>query len=305
MFSDEGEYMDNYIPSEFYRNFCLEKNITFSDYEWSTIIWNSSDMSLNKRLAELEKLAGKSTDNVFKQAIDVITTNTRGAFNRVWSSENGCVFITETAGIPFDKFEAARKYCEKADVKKEYDIIKYRILSSVDDTDCYKSYYEGGVRFNAENEIIDVWDNEVRYPNKFTNAFIPFPDPFERGDIVRDCISGKIGVVETSQSEWNDYLKRNENNKAYDYSDATLIVQFLDNEGFSHSHIQPIYLEKLPLNEKNIPICFDIKNNFNEDLLCCSSELMRGDIALDAFLSIFLEWREERIYKQIKSRSWR
>lgn len=297
--------MDNYIPSEFYRNFCLEKNITFSDYEWSTIIWNSSDMPLNKRLAELEKLAGKSMDNVFKQAIDVLITNTHDTFNLVCSSENGCVFITEINDIPFDEFEAARKYCEKAAIKKEYDIKKYRILSSGDNANYRKSYYVGGVCFNAENEIIDVWDNELRYPNKFTNIFIPFANPFERGDIVRDCISGKIGVVETSQSEWNDYLKQNANNKAYDFSDAALIVQFLDDEGFRHSHIQPIYLEKLPLNEKNIPICFDIKNNFNEDLLCCSSELMRGDIALDAFLSIFLEWREERIYKQIKSRSWR
>lgn len=298
--------MDNYIPSEYYWNFCGEKNITFSEREWATIIWNNLSLTLNERLAGFEKLIGKSTDNAFKQAIDAKITYKRDILDLICSSENGRVFMTEIDDIPFDEFDAARDYCEKADIKKhEYKIERYCVLSSCDDPSNYKGHYFGGVRFNMNGEIIDAWDNEVEYPDEFTDCFIPFANPFERGDIVRDCISGKIGVVETSQSEWNDYLKRNENNNAYDYSDATLIVQFLDNEGFSHSHIQPIYLEKLPLNEKNIPICFDIKNNFNEDLLCCSSELMRGDIALDAFLSIFLEWREERIYKQIKSRSWR
>lgn len=129
-------------------------------------------------------------------------------------------------------------------------------------------------------------------------------NPFERGDIVRDCRNGKIGIVETSKDEWNDFLKRSENNKAYDFSDAALIVQFLDSESFIHGHIQPIYLDKLPLNQKGIPKCFDTKNNLKEDIICCASELMRGEIQLDIFMSIFLEWREEKIY--LKTRSmWR
>lgn len=297
--------MDNYIPSEYYRNFCKEKNITFSEREWATIIWHNPVLTLNEKLAGLEELVGRSTDNAFKQAIDAKITYKRDILGLIYSSENGRVFITEIDDTPFDEFDAARDHCKKASIKDKYKIERYCVLSSCDDPSNFKSYYSGGVRFNTNGEIIDAWDNEVEYPGEFTDCFIPFANPFERGDIVRDCISGKIGVVETSQNEWNDYLKRNENNKAYDYSDATLIVQFLDNESFSHSHIQPIYLEKLPLNERNIPICFDIKNNFNEELLCCSSELMRGDIALDAFLSNFLEWREERIYKQIKSRSRR
>lgn len=71
--------------------------------------------------------------------------------------------------------------------------------------------------------------------------------------------------------------------------DAALIIQFLGEESFSHEHIQPIYLEKLPLNEKGIPECLDTKNNINDDLITCVSELMRGEISLNVFISIFLE----------------
>lgn len=37
--------------------------------------------------------------------------------------------------------------------------------------------------------------------------FVPFANTFERGDIVRDCRNGKIGVVETSREKWNDRFR--------------------------------------------------------------------------------------------------
>ncbi len=293
--------MKNYIPSDYYRQFCEENNIGFSDRERVTILLNNFNISMKEKLSELEKIAAESSDGDLKEAIKNRIKATREFLETVCSSENDCFFIIRDS-VPFNDFEAAREYCKTLHNERNYWIDKHRILSSCDTVHSYRDHYCGGVMLDENYEIVDV---SLDVFSKITYCFIPFKHPFERGDIVRSCRTGKIGIVETSQEVWNDYLKKNEKNKAYDFSDASLIVECLEDEGFSHKHIQPIYLEKLPLNQNGVPICFDTKNNFNEYLIICASQLMRGEIALDAFISIFLEWREEQIYKNIKSRSWR
>lgn len=298
--------LKEFIPSRFYRDFCVKNNITFTDRELASMVYNDFDMPLITKLEKLEKIALASADGEFKQAIGDRIAKTRRTLDTVCSSENGRVFTTDMDGVPFDEFEAAQKYCE-ANSEKGYEIRKYLVLSSCDDPSDFQKYYVGGVRFNAKNEIIEVWGSGVEHPDKFTNSFVPFANPFERGDIVRCCGSGRIGVVETSQSEWRDYLKRAESNKAYDYMDSALIVQFLEENdlGFIHSHIQPIYLEKLPLNKNGVPECFDVKNKLGEHLICYTSWLLKEECSLDVFTSVFLEWREELILKQVRSKSWR
>ncbi len=294
----------DFIPSEYYRKFCEKNNIVFSDRERVTMLLNNPRLTLKEKLDELEKIAAESSDAELKKIIEVRVSAALGLLETICASENGCVFLVEDRGIAFDNFEAAREYCKTRRKENIYNIEKRRILLHWDGSSKFHDSSCGGVRLNADCKIVDIWDTDAVFPDKLTNCFIPFRNPFERGDIVRCCQTGKTGVVETSQKEWNDHLKRAETNKAYDFSDASLIVQFLDDDGFSHAHIQPIYLEKLP-DENGVPICFDTKNNLKEDLITCVSELMRGEIQLDIFMSIFLEWREEQICKNVKSRSWR
>lgn len=298
--------LKEFIPSEFYREFCAKNDITFTDRELASMVYNDFDMPLNAKLSKLEKIALATADGEFKQAIGDRIAKTRRTLDMVCSSESGRVFIADMDNAPYDNFEAAQKYCQAANPETGYEIKQYIVLSSCGDPSNLK-HYVGGVRFNAKNKIMNVWDNGVEYPDKFTDSFVPFVNPFERGDIVRCCNSGKIGVVEDSQRGWSDHLKRAENNKAYDYMDSALIVQFLEENDlvFIHSHVQPIYLEKLQLNKNGVPKCFDVKSRLGEHLICYTSWLLKEECSLDVFTSVFLEWREELILKQVKSKSWR
>lgn len=304
--------MENFIPSEYYRKYAKKNKIVFSDREHAAMLWVNSALSLEKKISEFEKLAFETDDGELKSTIESwieyknksleMAANCRKNEEFYLISTNLYGATAETR--VFDSFENAREHTAAvSDGKVSYMIAKVEL--SAENSPKAGAYYECVVEFDRSGEIIDAWNCESFSYGKVGFEFIPFANPFERGDIVRDCRNGKIGVVETSQDEWNDFLKRNENNKAYDFSDAALIVQFLDDDHFGHSHIQPIYLDKLPMNEKGIPKCFNAKSNFNEYLICCVSRFMSGECSLDTFMSVFLEWREEQIYKEIKSKSWR
>ena len=304
--------MENFIPSEYYRKYVKKNKIVFSDRERATMLWENSTLPLEKKISEFEKLASETNDGELKCTIESwieyknksieMAANCRK--NEEFYLNSTDLYGTTTETRVFDSFENARKHMTAVSNGKEsYMIAKVEL--SDEKSPKAGAYYECVVEFDRYGEILNAWNYEPFSYGKVGFKFIPFANPFEHGDIVRDRRNGKIGVVETSQDEWNDFLKRNENNKAYDFSDAALIVQFLDDDNFSHSHIQPIYLEKLPLNEKGIPKCFNTKSNFNEYLICFVSRFMNGECSLDTFMSVFLEWREEEIYKEIKSRSWR
>lgn len=304
--------MYEFIPSEYYRNFCRKNKIVFSDREHATMLWDNSSLPLEKKISELEKIASETDDGELKDVIEAWAAykiKSLETANNPRKGEELYLVSTSLYGEAvearvFDCFESAQKFIASfCGDKTGYMITKVKI--SDENAAAVGAEYECVVQFDRSGEIIDAWSYKSFSLGNVGYDFIPFENPFERGDIVRDCRSGEIGVVETSQEEWKDFLKRNENNKAYDFSDAALIVQFLDEDSFIHEHIQPIYLEKLQLNKKGIPECLDTKNNIKDDLITCVSELMRGEIQLDIFMSIFLEWREERIYKQVKSSSWR
>ena len=69
-----------------------------------------------------------------------------------------------------------------------------------------------------------------------------------------------------------------------DYSDASIEVDFLcENGQISHSHINPIYLEK--------QICID-SNNEMEMLMDCAGALMRGEASLESFVYMYEKIRK-------------
>ncbi len=84
--------MKNYIPSDYYRQFCEENNIVFSDRERITILLNNFDITMKEKLAELEKIAAESSDSELKDAIEIRIKTTREFLETVCSSENDCFF---------------------------------------------------------------------------------------------------------------------------------------------------------------------------------------------------------------------
>lgn len=90
--------------------------------------------------------------------------------------------------------------------------------------------------------------------SRFENAYVQLPNPFERGDFVRIAeAEGKawnvdnrnIGIVATTQEQWETYHKRKDRRVWRDYSDVSIIVYFAVEDGsFWHEHLNPLFLEK-------------------------------------------------------------
>ena len=99
----------------------------------------------------------------------------------------------------------------------------------------------GTIYFNEEKLIHRFWtitsDNEyIRKvdnldSSRFENAFVPLPNPFEKGDKVQRLSTGETVVINTSKEQFNDTIARAEKNAAYDYNDTYISFKYNDGEG--------------------------------------------------------------------------
>ena len=140
------------------------------------------------------------------------------------------------------------------------------------------SYSKDGVLqffWSTEIERTDEEHLKRSYdPESYENAFIPFPNPFEMGDIVQVVGEKGPGIVSTSQLEWQKFLERVEAGLYVDFSDASIIVDFLqDNGTIMHGHICPVYLERYQPN----------KGDDDYNLLIAGQAVLRGQCDLDWF----------------------
>lgn len=83
-----------------------------------------------------------------------------------------------------------------------------------------------------------------------------------------------------------------------EFIDSSLIVEFLCKSGFYHDHVPPVYLEKLPLNERGRPLEFSGKDP-GENLICSASLFMKGKDDLEWFSKYLLEWYALHISAEI------
>ena len=87
-------------------------------------------------------------------------------------------------------------------------------------------------------------------PERFYNAFVELPNPFEAGDIVQlvpagTRSGGDVAVVSTSQAEWAKYMERvRTKDLPYDFSDCGITILVVGEDGrISHEHVPVAYLE--------------------------------------------------------------
>lgn len=149
------------------------------------------------------------------------------------------------------------------------------------DKDGTLTYYYCANELRDDKEVISL----LYDLNRFENAFIFMSNPFELGDIVKETESGEVGIVETSQAEWNDFNEKIRSGKlaGCDFSDACITVEFLCYSGtFSHNHVNPAFLEKYEPK----------KGDDDYDILTMGSELCKGNGSLDWFTYVYDDYRK-------------
>jgi len=121
--------------------------------------------------------------------------------------------------------------------------------------------YEGvevaRVDFGLDGDILRVWSNEMtreeemqvdefckeRFEYHFVNIPIPYPH-FKKGMPVKCLYDDTYGIIATSEEEWREFSEKVSAGLYVDYSDMSIEVVFLTEEGcWSHEHINPLYLE--------------------------------------------------------------
>lgn len=92
-------------------------------------------------------------------------------------------------------------------------------------------------------------------PAFLEKMYVPLPNPFQRGEIVAMLDEqGKVrdyGLVWNTQEDWEAYHRQK---RYWAYWDEALIVEYIDpySGDFTHSHINPFYLERSEPEDKTI-----------------------------------------------------
>lgn len=278
------------IPSKDVREYCKSIGHEFSDFEKATIIYNSN-MTEEEKSKLLKKLADVTNDeNTKTQIYERLEFDTK----KLATFKNNCgdyiyaVLTEEDEEVNgyLSVYDLAVKYGKNQ--KKKFKIRKYKIMGK---ELMISDHLVGEVDFNEDGKLISLWsdgitegaDIDCENVQRFESRYIDIPHPFERGDIVRILTYGGVGIVETSRKEWEKYMEIITNGVFVDWSDASITVTYLlEDGGICHSHINPIYLEKIDFwpNDKQW--------KFIQQASC----LLKGEGSLDYFISLYDELRE-------------
>lgn len=181
--------------------------------------------------------------------------------------------VHEGQKFSIEKYALMTEYPKKPSVLKTYlnpnmlkEADKKECVSLIEDDDLSRSL--GTFTFGKDGTLLLFYSREadegiddntmlsmLYAPDRFTNAFIEYPNPFELGDVVkyarfRGEYEDGVGVIATSQADWKDFRERVKNGLYADQSDAAITVEWLQRDrSFSHSHNPPIFLEKAELDK--------------------------------------------------------
>lgn len=272
-----------------------EKNISFSDFEKATMIYNHED-SLASIHEVLNRMKHSTSDQILITQIEERIKFDETTLNLIACDSADTMYMLEIEDEDtfevdsyYKKYQCAKNYANT--LGKRYRINKIRfsdtILQIADGDEKYGDI--GSVLYNNRGEVSRFWSGEIseeelyyyEEKNRFENAYISMPHPFRQGDIVKDMVTGDIGIVicDKTDEDWESYDKKMKQSEFSDYSDVMVTVEFLYEEScFSHRHINPMRLEFYDASETN-------KKN---KLLQSASYLINGYGSLECF-QIFCE----------------
>lgn len=289
------------IPSKDVRAFMQNLGREFTDAEKATIIYNLRE-DRTKRFDELRKLMEATNDLTLKKEIQERFDYENKMFDSFATARQDCVYvlcycdyesedgrmITEEY---FSNLEAARKWGLSLEQDYQVDKVRIQTIAECDpDEDLYErigsaNYDENGILTYIQSDEVDEKENP-RYNDdecqRFELAYVTIPHPFKHGDVVRNVITGGIGIVYSWNSKWDwdkfeAYL--HECGLSGDYPDIGMNVEMLHENGdFCHTHPSPLELEYANLT----------KADREYDVMDAASELFKGHGSIE-YLQMMIE----------------
>lgn len=328
--------LGKYIPSRSYVKFLKEQDAAFTDFETAAIL-GSIGLPLEENLSAWRLLLEETEDRELKRQLAEEITQEEKNLEQFQSKTDGSVYMIrgddgDTVGLA-ENYETAYAIAltlESAFVIEKYrptakyngPVIKqFRVNPYMAPDVPIRSVLEnipgpiGSAQFHKDGTLLSVWNEgiddddagavERRYsPAYFTNAFVEYPYPFERGDIVRFVACREKqpedeypGIVATSQVDWTKFLEKVRGGLYVDISDASAVVEWLTPKGsFSHWHVSPVFLERYEPEEEQ-PWCTLIK---------AGSKLIRGEGRLEWYMRCCEAYQRQRKAEKLaeKTAQW-
>lgn len=257
------------VPSEWMRNYLKEQGREFSDKEKAALIWNVPNRTLSEKLEALEELADSSSDEALKNQIKERAEHEAAVIKALKENPNGqSVYVvierSEHHSHPcgfFADFDDAIEYA--AEYSKEYGcrciVEKHSIVSKDHQGKKQGSVYTERecVLLNESGEIREIYSSEISseklrtQKDRFEDFFFRIPFGMDYC-IVRNVTDNTYGVLANNKEDWDRYMDKWKNG-GLDFGDIQVIVYELKDNGiWSHSHINPLYLEPcVPENSDN------------------------------------------------------
>lgn len=279
--------------SDFMWNFYQSHNVSFTDFQQATIIWNS-DLPKSEILDALREIASTTTDEVLKKQIrERLAAEAEN--ERIFLENDGRYFFIF---IPDDESEWGSRYFSTSEAaiaygkdhsKETFQIRKESFADKLDgsavNNDSDKMYAGGQAKYTKGGVLLECecYTEETSisfshpHPSRFEDAYIPLQNPFELGDIVKIVGDSRPAIVEVSQEAWKRAIERNTNGSREippSYDNISLTVEFLDGGEMYHGHPPILWLEKIDQ--------WDDKLEW--DVLQEASRLMKGTGSLENFL---------------------
>lgn len=286
--------MRDMIQSKDMLEYLEKNNYEFTEIDKATICYNSK-LALPEKHRLLIQLSEKTKDQELSKMISKRVNYDAKCFDTFMSNQGNYIYTLE---VYEDEEWLNEGYFTDAQIAKAYGMVmknpflinKCRITTEVHK----KIYSESTVAaytYDCTGNITKYWSSELSDQvnssddDFFVKRFVNIPNPFQRGDIVRHIGKDEYGVVETSQSEWAEFLNMIHSKRLFaDWYDASITVSFLSEDGkFSHQHINPIFLEKAE------PEDSDPQKNLFE----MASGLLRGEAGFDFFLASYDDYKEK------------
>lgn len=264
-----------------------EQGRSLSDREIATIVYHAG-LSMPELLQALSELKHQTKDTELAQEIEERITYEQRCLERFRENDGSCFYETSiveedgenTVTGHFAALALAEKHTKqfvfhhnKPFVIKKYQIVGLcekvivpicwvnpRLHPKAASVPCeYYGSAISGCRYRADGSLLEWWSFELQEEeravedwgeHRFECKFLDLPNPFQRGDIVRVFGKDEVGIVATSQEEYQEFLCRVKEHKLpVDFIDSSIIVLFLQDEGDdTHGHIPPVYLERTQTN---------------------------------------------------------
>lgn len=253
------------IPSKTVRNYLEERAYKFRDCDKATLLYNRlGDYPLKVIHEKLNDIREQTEDQKLKKEIteylqeeqciwEAFTNNTGAVYKVLYSKdevENG--FFCEYS----DAYEWGKL------VGLSFSILKLTLFSARDaripKIDMYLDLVLGKAVYNSVGELLTCSSNEVPSvdwearleENRFEDAFVCFPHPFQKGDFVWNIRDKKLGIVYAEQGDEllaRRYKKFEGKNGVGSFDMFILEVDTFEKDGLQkHLGCNPRFYERIP-----------------------------------------------------------